>query len=481
MTELRPREPHRPLIWPDMIWEIQAVVAAQSQPVYIVGGAVRAALLHRPVTDIDLAVAADAIALARRIANTLKGDFFVLDRERDVGRALIDTPAGRFSVDVARFRGQDLFADLVDRDFTLNAMAVHLNGDTALLIDPLGGEQDCREKVLRRCHPRSLADDPIRGLRAVRQSVQLGLHIEPHTLDDIRAQVPAIHQVSAERIRDEFIKLLALDKARAALRVAETVGLLEAILPEIPSLRTLTAKGSDYSDGFQETLAVVEKMAQLLAAVRPTRTDHTGATFGLGMLVIQLDVYRKQLQEHIAQSWPNERPHAALLSLAALLHQIEPEQVSIRASALRLSNAERDRLVAIVRHWPRPLEMDSPTVLDIHRFWRQTGEAGVDVCLLVAARYLGVAGSDLDQDNWLSVVERLLLLLQAYFERYQELVEPPVLLDGNALMQALGLNSGPMIGDMLDQIREAQVTGQVRSVEQALALARRLVQKRDHE
>jgi hypothetical protein len=96
----------------------------------------------------------------------------------------------------------------------------------------------------------------------------------------------------------------------------------------------------------------------------------------------------------------------------------------------------------------------------------------VDVCLLAAANYLGVSGSKLDQDGWLQVVERLLMLLHAYYERYDELVEPPVLLDGNQLMSQLGLARGPMIGALLERIREAQVTGEVRSVEDALQLAR---------
>ena len=142
MAELTPHEPYRPLVWPDVVYDLQDMVADAPQPVYIVGGAVRDALLHRPVTDIDLAAASGGIALARRLANALHGDFFVLDAERDVGRTLVDTPQGRLIIDVARFRGEDLLADLSDSDFTINEMAVDLKGDLRLLIDPLCGEQD---------------------------------------------------------------------------------------------------------------------------------------------------------------------------------------------------------------------------------------------------------------------------------------------------------------------------------------------------
>jgi tRNA nucleotidyltransferase/poly(A) polymerase len=480
MNDLTPREPHRPLIWPDTIPDLQQILAAAGQQVYIVGGAVRDALLHRPLTDIDLAVARDGIKLARRIANSLKGDFFVLDSERDVGRALVDQPDGRYLIDVARFRGDGLLADLTDRDFTINAMAVELTGDISLLIDPLGGEADARHKQVRRCSPHALADDPIRALRAVRQSVQFGMRIEADTLQDIRAATSSLQQVSPERTRDEFVKLLALPKVRMALRVAEALGLLTEIIPETAQLRALTPHTPDSVDGWQETLAIIERVEQLATAISPRRTDHTAATFGIGTLIMQLDRYRRQLQTHIEQQWPNDRPHLALLVLAVLLRDAGQKTVMTRAQALRLSNAERDRLLAMVRYQPLPLDVDELSPLAIHRFWRQTGPAGVDVCLLAAASYLGRSGSAVDQGEWLRVVERLRVLLEAYFERHDELVEPPVLLDGNQLMAALQLARGPIVGVLLDRIREAQVMGTVRSAEDALELARAALGESNH-
>lgn len=472
MDNLTPREPHRPLAWPDIVEQLQDMLTESSQPVYIVGGAVRDALLQRPLTDLDLAVGQNAIPLARRIANALGGDFFTLDAEREVGRALVDTPDGRFLIDVARFRGDDLLADLTDRDFTINAMAVNLTGDITLLIDPLNGEHDLQAKLVRRCTPHALADDPLRALRAVRQSVQFGMRIEPEMLDGIRAARSSLQQISPERVRDELVKLLALANSRAALRVAAALGLLDDILPELIRLKTAPSRSPDYANALQETLAVVEKLSNIFLAISPQRTDHSGASFAIGMLVMQIDRYRRRLQEHLNNRWPNDRPHTALLVLAVLLRNCTPDEAAIRAQALRLSNSERDRLAAVVRHYRLPLELDDLLPLTIHRFWRQTGEAGVDVCLLAAAHYLALSGSELDQDTWLKVVERLLMLLHAYYERFSELVEPPVLLDGNQLMSQLGLGRGPIIGTLLERIREAQVTGEVRTVEDALRLAR---------
>lgn len=474
MAEFEPREPYRPLIWPDLVYDLQDELLEIDQPVYIVGGAVRDALLHKPLTDLDLATPENGIRLARRIANSMNGDFFVLDEERDVGRVLLDTPDNeRFVIDVARFRGDGLHADIVDRDFTINAMAVDLIRHVGLLIDPLNGEADARAKLIRRCSPQSLADDPIRSLRAVRQSVQLDMHIEPETLKDIRAVISRLPQVSAERVRDEFIKMLALENPRKALRVADALGLLWQIIPDVATLVERPASSSDYSDLWQQTLAVVEKLAQLMQAIGPKRSDHTGATFGIGMFIIQLDRYRSQLRAHMAQDWPNERPHAALLVLAALACDLDDAAATASqwAHELRLSNHERDRLVAIVRHCRTPQHLHDLSPLALHRFWRQSGAAGVDICLLAAAHYLGAAGSELDQDDWLAFIDRLRVLFEAYFERYDTIVEPPVLVNGSELMAQFDLQPGPMIGTLLDKIREAQVIGDIQSVNDALAFA----------
>lgn len=492
MTDLTPVRPHRPLIWPDFVLELRDLLLTIPQPVYIVGGAVRDALLHRPLHDIDLATPADAVRLARQIANHFKGDIFVLDAERDVGRVLLTTAEGRLTLDVACLRGTTLLDDLLDRDFTLNAMAVEAKGDLELLIDPLGGEQAIRDKLLRRCSPVALSTDPIRALRAVRQSVQLGLRIESGTLKDVRATAPELRHVSPERVRDEWVKLLSLPRPAAALRVTDSLGLLGAVLPEVMPLHDLPQPAPHVFDGWRHTQAVVEHLSSIMAVVSYARTDNTASSFGLGMMAIQLDRYRKQLLEHLQTEWPNERPHSALLMLAALLHdtgktavggegEYEARSAAIAndcATRLRLSNGEVARLVVVLQNHRLPLDLEDTSPLSIYRFWKRLGEAGIDVCLLALADFLGTYGVNLGQKDWLIVVERIRVLLEAWYEKHDILVSPPSLVDGNVLMTTLALKPGPLIGDLLERIREAQVTGEVKAQEDALLLARSVLESR---
>ncbi len=462
--ELPPRQPHRPLRWPDPVLRLCATLAGSAAPVFIVGGAVRDALLHRPLKDLDLAVPAGGAALARRIANRAGGAFFPLDSARDVGRALLDTEYGRLVVDVARFRGPDLYADLADRDFTINAMAVDARADLGLLIDPLGGEQDARAKVIRRCGPRSLDDDPVRCLRAVRLSAQLGMRIEPATVQDVRRCAPRLASVSPERVRDELFRLLALPRAAAALRAAAAVGVVGPALP-----------GLDFEgDSWRRALATIEHLAAVAVASADYSDDLT-ASLGTGMLVMQLGRFHSQLRAHFETPWPNNRPHGALLALTALLAAGTPARAAEQAAALRLSSAESERVSRVVRGAGAALALDPTDRRALHRFWRDAGPAGVDMCLLSAADFLAAAGTALHQDRWLSAIDRVCALLDAYFNRYAEIVEPPPLVDGTALMRMLGLAPGPNVGALLAAVREAQAAGEVHTAEEALRLARRLL------
>lgn len=110
--------------------------------------------------------------------------------------------------------------------------------------------------------------------------------------------------------------------------------------------------------------------------------------------------------------------------------------------------------------------------LTAHRFWHTLGVRGVDVCLFMLARVQAENGAALNQDAWITRVARVRGLLDAYFMQHDSLVAPPPLIDGKTLMATLNLNAGRVIGELLTLIREAQVTGEVKTMEDALTLAR---------
>jgi tRNA nucleotidyltransferase/poly(A) polymerase len=401
---LTAQAPRRPLLWSDAVLDLGEWLAERDDPVYLVGGAVRDALSGRPIHDVDLVLPRGATSLARRIADRYNGDVFILDAERDVARALITTPEGRLNIDVAAFRAEDLLADLQDRDFTVNAMAVDLRGDLSLLIDPLDGQSDLYGRMLRRCAEDSIRHDPIRALRAVRQSVSLGLYIEPETRRDVREAASLLAVASQERVRDEVFKLLDGSKPSAALRIAVQLGLMNVIFPELSA-----ATPQD----IENALTTTDHMTKILNTISTARTDNSAATFGLGMLVMGLDVFRPQLQAHIAQTWPNDRSHRALLHLAAfLLPTVSAGRSEIGfaenvAERLRLSNPEKARLAGAWSIDDHPILSEAAQDrLMQHRYWFKRGDAGTDATFLTLAASLTAAGTRLDQDVWIILIER---------------------------------------------------------------------------
>jgi len=150
-----------------------------------------------------------------------------------------------------------------------------------------------------------------------------------------------------------------------------------------------------------------------------------------------------------------------------------------RGKALHLSKGELDYLETAVRQHGRPFALTqtgaAPTRRAIYRFFREAGEMGVDICLLSLADFMGKYGAELPQDALAEHLETLRALLEAYFEKMDQVVSPPTLLTGDDLMGELHLQPGPKIGVILEALREGRAAGEVRDRAEALALARSLL------
>lgn len=490
---------HAPQL-PAAIERLRAVLPKDLE-IYLVGGAVRDILLGRPLHDIDIAVAGAAIPLARRVANQLKADFYPLDPERDAGRVLIQEEDGqRLTLDFITLHGADIDADLAARDLTINAMAIDLRQPDALL-DPLGGAADLAAKILRAGAPDSFAADPVRVLRAVRMAATLGMQIEKETRARMRAAAKKLNEVSAERLRDEIFRLLQAPKLATSFRALDLLGALEPIFPELGKLKGVEQSAPHVFDVWEHTLQVLDKLAVVLGALDEHYPEEGAADLVSGLIVLRLGRFRAQVSKLMAEELVPGRPRRALLFFAALFHDagkaltrsVEPngrirfiehetrgaEITDSRAATLHLSSAEIDYLHTVAKYHGRPFlltkEAGSPSPRAIYRFFRDSGAVGVDICLLSLADLLGKYGSAVSEDELARHLDTLRALLEAYYEQPQLSVDPPVLLNGDELMTELGLKPGPKVGEILEVLREAQAAGEVADRQQALALAKSLL------
>jgi poly(A) polymerase len=251
------------------VMQLAARFSEGGYSLYLVGGSVRDALLRRPHEDVDFATDATPDAIKELVAPVasalwLQGvEFGTVGAEVDGIRMEITTfrteryesgsrhPEVAFETDIA--------ADLSRRDFTINAMAIRLPEKTS--VDPFGGVEDLKARVIRTPGPpeASFTDDPLRMLRAFRFASQLEFRIDDAVLGAITELREELKTVSAERIRDEFVRLLVGRAPANALRMADTTGVTDLFLPELGSLKLQQDPVHRHKDVFHHTLAVLER------------------------------------------------------------------------------------------------------------------------------------------------------------------------------------------------------------------------------
>lgn len=477
-------------------------------PIFLVGGAVRDAFLNRRSYDLDFATGGDSLRMARRLADELGAAYFPLDSVRKVARLVIRSSediiqaGGQIRVDFSAFQGADLIADLQGRDFTINAMAVEVH-QLQTLVDPLGGAADLAARCLRACSSSAFLDDPVRILRAVRFSVDLELRIFPETLNLMRAASPHLPQVSAERKRDELFKILTISHPSTSVRILDNLTQLDYLLPEVGRLKDVQQSKPHVLDAWNHTLDLLARLENLLDVLGTSYNPDKADNLIMGLVVMKLGRYRQQMVEHLSNALNPERPHRGLLFLAGLYHdvgkrasqsidkdgkvsfighdQLGGQLVYKRGQALRLSNLEIERLVTIVSHHMRPSLLshteEFPSRKAIYHFFRDTGAAGVDICILSLADMLATYGPTLPRERWVRHLDVVQAMLGAWWDEREEFVFPPPLIKGKELMESVELSPGPMVGYLLEAIREAQINHEVSDKSDAINLAKKIVQE----
>ncbi len=485
---------------PPLVRKVMDILPAE-QAVYLVGGAVRDILLSRPSPDLDFSVPADGISIARKVANALGADFLVLDDERDTGRVIVTVEDGsRIFLDFAVYRGAGLIEDLRGRDFTINAIAYNLRDET--IIDPTSGGKDLRAKIIRACLPTSLSDDPVRILRAVRLAASLDFHIEKNTRELMKQSTSELGRISPERLRDEIFKMLGGLKPDACMRALEMLGVFPYLMPELTAMKGVTQSEPHVYDVWTHTLSALDYLDQTISALRVGYDAEKTNDMFTGLLGLRLGRYREQIASHFATQLNPDRSLRSLLFFAALYHDVcKPETklleesgrirffdhdekgAEVAAERLRsfnVSNDEIERVRVVVKNHMRfhffadRLERDkqTPSRKAIYRFFRDSGKAGIDLVLLALADVRATRAHALTVETWTVYLDIARILLENYYEKPEEVISPPRLLDGNTLMKELDIGPGPVVGKLLESIRENQAAGKIESRDQALAFAR---------
>ncbi len=467
---------------------------------YIVGGFVRDTLLGRRTANIDLVIAADALKAAPALANALKGSSFPLDEENGMARVVIDDTeaagdAGQWEIDLATLQ-DSLEEDLARRDFTINAMAVDIKAVKSTIapeavIDPLGGLADLKKQSIRIVSPSALPQDPLRLMRAVRLAAELGFTLTPQTKAQVREHYRLISTVASERVREELLRILAAPEEAGGAAYLDSLGLLTTVIPELEQSRGITQPKEHHWDVLKHSLKVVAAVDFLL---QRGRWGH-----GPDEEILATVPWSDTLTEHFQSKVSPGSTRRVLTKLAALLHDIAKPQTkaldhtgrmrflghdmegAVTAAAvlerLRFSTKEIKAVETMVRYHMRPTQMSHealPTRRAIYRYFRDTGESGVDTLFLNLADHLATRGPTLDLAHWREHTNMVDYVLTRRFAE-ESVIAPTKLISGHDLIKAFGLKPGPELGRILEAVREAQADGSVTNKGQALSYAEQML------
>jgi len=259
---------------------ISEIVDRENQQAYVIGGFVRDLLLKKSfsgIKDIDIVVVGSGIELARKVRKYIKEDV-PLSIFKNFGTAMINWKDLEIEFVGARkesYRKDSrnpivedgtLDDDLKRRDFTINAMALSLNGETfGELLDPFNGQDDLKNKIIKTpLDPvRTFSDDPLRMLRGIRFATTLAFSINDKTFSAIRENRQRMNIISQERITEEINKIMLSEKPSRGFLLLDQSGLLEIILPEVNRLKGVDIQdGNAHKDNFLHTLKVLDNLSE---------------------------------------------------------------------------------------------------------------------------------------------------------------------------------------------------------------------------
>ncbi len=441
---------------------------------FLVGGSVRDAFIKGTLPDdLDIAVShVDVKALALQLCEALSGTLVPLDPEFGIYRVVM--PDKTTTLDISQLLDNDLHTDLHRRDLTINAMAIELKASLApenpSFHDLENGLNDLESGIVRMIDAANMLDDPLRMLRVYRFAAYFkNATINEATSEVVRLNKDKVLEAAGERIQVEFYKLLDAPNAFESLRKMTDDGLIETIMPEFKPMRDIPPNSHHHLWLLDHTLELVNQAEQWFERLP------------------------EEAKAHINRPLNPQVSRMALIKMACLFHDLgkpgtwvikemdgkpkhtfygheKVSEVMTKAIAKRLKmGGEATRFVEKLVRWhlyPCAFGQQSPRK-SILKFLRRIGDEVPDLMLLALADRYSTLGEDITLEILETQTADSFYLIERYFQERELMAEPP-LLNGNEVMDRLGIGAGRALGEILKKLVEAQQEGLFTDKEGAL-------------
>ncbi|MCP4715856.1 MAG: HD domain-containing protein [Deltaproteobacteria bacterium] len=446
----------------------QRIVKKMHQPLYLVGGAVRDCVLGKPPgNDIDFVAGVAFDDLVFAFARAVGGKIIAWEFQQK--RVAYRLDGDLITVDFAKFKDGSLEADLNNRDFTINALAVSVQdlfeNEHPEIIDHCNGLADIEKKTISSCGTNCFCDDPLRILRALRFAQKLNFTIDHSTRSLSCSSVEQLSGVARERVLYELFAILDLQAAGKAVRFLLDDRILTRLLPEIDGMRSIDQPPPHHFDLLEHALGTVDALDRLVDGSAPE--------------IFELP---SQVQHYLQETIEGKVTRRALLMFVGLLHDSgKPSSLSYKngkiifhghdqrgaelnqesARSLGLGKRAIRHIGTITANHMRIMQLAQLAKITRRakiRLVMDCSDCGIEIVLLAVADMLATGPHEYETASGQKILRLAGELLTLVLERENE-PEHQALVSGRDLIDILDIHEGPEIGNILKQIRQMERNG----------------------
>lgn len=454
---------------------LSKITASCDNEIYIVGGTVRDFLTGKESFDRDIIVTdEDAKDFALKMQPLFDAVFVPLDEVNKIYRLVLPDKVNY--IDITNPLEGSLHKDLMRRDLTINAVAVNVR--TCEIIDLCGGITDIHNHTINYINEHNFEDDPLRLLRVYRFQAALGFELTPETIHAVCKFVKLIHKPAVERIIHELILLFGGKYADKALLNMNKTWLLEEIFPVVKELKQVPPNTHHHLDLFHHSVETVRQ----IQLIYENSAD--------------------KVKEHLERVDFGGATRLAHLKLAGFLHDIgkfstwtieeetgrhrfiKHDDIGAKMSIpllkkMNFSNKQVEYISSMIRNHIYPSQvMCAPEINDkiMLRYVRKMEDNSIDEIILAQADRLSARGEAVSDEMVENNISGLNRLLKFYLDVRDTLEPLPVLLDGNDVMKILNIKPSKQLGQIMNALHEAQLSGDITTKEQAEAFVKSFYQ-----
>lgn len=451
----------------------QVMPFIKNHKAYLVGGFVRDVILGIGSLDRDIIVQdCDIEKLARKICHSLNAHFVPLDPENNIYRVVLKDKINY--IDLTAPIGENIEQDILRRDLTLNAIAFDLQKNEFL--DLANGIRDIENKIIRGISEQNFIDDPLRLLRVFRFRSKFGFKIDEELMALVKKHAPKIEKPAKERINTELIKLFEGKYADVALKEMDDSGLLELILPIMKDVKQVPPNSHHHLNLFEHSIETIKQVQKYyenscLKVKEHLESNLLGSASQLGYL--KLSAFCHDIGK--PSTWiieENTKKHRFFKHDDVGSKLIIPILKDLKFSKKQISYVQK----MIKYHiYPSAVVCQEPTSEKAQtRFFRKMENYVIDVIVLAAADRLSAQGPEISKEHISKNLNGLKNLFEKYFEIKEDLKPLEKLIDGTEIMEILNIKASKQLGNIIKNLKEAQLSGDVITKADAIEFIKQL-------